>query len=86
MSFLSNKAAPMAAVARALMVNKGDFNGALAYAKAHHAFPEVSAVLKSAVDAGTTTDTNWASSLSEMRSISDGFLASLGEFSAFNLV
>jgi HK97 family phage major capsid protein len=86
MSFLNKQAAPMAALAKSLMLARGEIGGALEIAKSRHALPEVTSFLKSAVAAGTTTDGQWASSLSEYRSISDGFLGSLGEFSAFDRI
>lgn len=48
------------------------------------ATPRLLAVLKSAVQAGTTSDPEWAGALTEHAQIAQGFLASLREFSAFD--
>jgi hypothetical protein len=70
--------------ARALAKAKGD--PALAARQAEHdgASARVVEVLKSAVSAGTTADSSWASALTPYRVMSDGFLASLSSLSAFD--
>jgi hypothetical protein len=82
----ANRAREFTSYAKFLMLGKGSGLDAYAIASERRALPPVLEVLKSAQTAGTTTDTNWASSLAPYKSISDGFLASLAEFSAFDRI
>jgi HK97 family phage major capsid protein len=62
------------------------FNRAEALKSAGDASPRVREILKSAVDTGTTSDSDWGSPLVGYRQIVSGFLQSLAPFSAFQRI
>jgi hypothetical protein len=74
--------------ARTMLLARGTPVDALAMAESRriHATPRTIAVLKAAVAAGTTSDAVWAESLSAYRSLSEGFIASLGVFGSFDSI
>jgi len=74
--------------ARTLLLARGVARDALALVERRgvHAMPRTVAVLKAAVAAGTTSDAVWAGELSAYRNLSEGFVASLAPFGAFDTI
>jgi HK97 family phage major capsid protein len=80
----ANRCREFVSLAKYLMDAKGAPATAWKNAEQNRATPRLLAVLKSAVQAGTTSDPEWAGALTEHAQIAQGFLASLREFSAFD--
>jgi HK97 family phage major capsid protein len=77
---LDTRASDFVAFAKTLLVADGD----LVAAASMRANERVRAITKAAVAAGTTTDTDWASALTEYRQVSAGFVESLRPISIFD--
>lgn len=77
---LDTRASDFVAFAKCLLVADGD----LPAASTMRASERVRTILKAAVAAGTTTDTDWASSLTEYRQVASGFAESLRPVSIFD--
>jgi len=86
MKHIDKLATPFASYARFLMRAKGRRSEALELAKTNYALPSVQEILKSAVDAATTSDQQWATSLAPYRSVSEAFLGSLAPFGAMDRI
>ena len=65
--------------ARYLMLGKGGSGAALALAEGAHAVPEITRIFKSAISAGSTSNTP----LAEYETLATAFIGSLGQASAF---
>lgn len=71
-------------VAKYLVAAKGSRSLAREMAEQRRALPNIQAVLKAAVDAGTTTGTTWAAPVSEYSGMVAAFVDSLANFGAFD--
>lgn len=75
------------AFALALGRSKGNFLSGVEFSKGYRArFPGVELILRAAVNAGTTSDPNWAASLVEYGTMQQMFLESLRSISAFDVI
>ena len=86
MRYHDKSATAFVSFARLLMNAKGDTSQALQTAKAKYAVPAVQEILKSAVEAGATSDAGWAAELAPYKAVADGFLASLAPFGAMDRI
>lgn len=70
--------------AHALRMNQDEIKAAGFSSRAHNILRDTAANIKSAVDAGSTLNGNWASALSPIGGLSKNFLGSLSGMSAFD--
>lgn len=77
---LDTRAADFVSYAKTLLLADGDVTAAATM----RAPERVRNIIRAAVDAGTTTDTDWAASLSEYRQVSNGFAEALRQVSIFD--